>query len=188
MVVWTRSITPDHLTSFLADLVDYSYNQDPYSQSYWFSSNHVWMWELNHKEGWALKNWCFWNVVLEKTLESPLDCKEIQPVHPEENQPCIFTGRTGAETEALILCPPDAKSQLTREDLGAGNDWRQEENGTTEDDMVGWHHWLSMDMSLKVQETAKDRYAWHAAAYEVTKSQIWLRDWTAAAAIGTMGV
>ena len=158
MVVWTRSITPDHLTSFLADLVDYSYNQDPYSQSYWFSSNHVWMWELDHKEGWALKNWCFWNVVLEKTLESPLDCKEILPVNPEENQPCIFTGRTGAETEALILCPPDAKSQLTREDLGAGNDWRPEENGTTENDMVGWHHWLSMDMSLsKVQETAKDR-------------------------------
>ena len=148
MVIWTRSITPNNLTSFLADLVEYSYIQGPYSQSYGFSINHVWMWELDHKEDWALKNWCFWNVVLEKTLESPLDCKEIKPVNPKENQPRTFTRRTGAETETQILYPSDTKSQLTREDPGAGKDWRQEEKGTTEDEMVGWHHWLSMDMSL----------------------------------------
>ena len=100
------------------------------------------MWELDHKEGWAPKNWCFWTVVLEKTLESPLDCKEIQPVNPKGNQSWIFIGRTDAEAEAPILWPPDVKNWLTGKDPGAGKDWRQEDKGTTDDEMVGWHHWL----------------------------------------------
>ena len=112
------------------------------SQSYGFSSNHVWMWVLDHKESWALKNWCFWSVVLEKTLEGPLDCKEIQPVHPKGNQPWIFIGRTDADTETPILCPPDVKNWLIWKDPDAGKDWGQEEKGMTEDEMVGWHHWL----------------------------------------------
>ena len=108
-----------------------------------FSSGHVWMWELDYKESWALKNWCSWTVVLEKTLESPLDCKEIQPVHPRGDQSWIFIGRTDAETETPILWPPDAKNWLVGKDPDAGKDWRQEEKGTAEDEMVGWHHWLN---------------------------------------------
>ena len=113
-----------------------------YSQSYGFSSSHVWMWELGHKESWALKNWCFWTVVLEKTLESTLDCKEIKSVSPKGNQSWIFIGRTDAEAQASILWPPDANSWLIGKDPDAGKDWKQEEKGTTEDEMVGWHHWL----------------------------------------------
>ena len=120
----------------------YFADKDPYSQSYGFTSGHVWMWELDHKEGWVPKNWCFWIAVLEKTLESPLDCKEIKPVNPKGNQSWIFTGKTDAEAEALILWPPDAKSWLIGKDPDAGKDWRQEEKGTTEDEMVGWHHQL----------------------------------------------
>ena len=97
-------------------------------------------WKLDHKEGWMSKNWCFQTVVLEKTLESSLDSKEIKPVNPKGNQPWIFIVRTDAKTEAPILWPPDAKSQLTGKDLNPGKDWRQEEKGTTEDKMVGWHH------------------------------------------------
>ena len=107
------------------------------------SSGHVWMWELDYKESWALKNWYFWTVVLEKTLESPLDYKEIQPVHPKGDQSWIFIGRTDAEAETPILWPPDAKSWLIWKDPDARKDWRQEEKGMTEDEMVGWHHWLS---------------------------------------------
>ena len=114
-----------------------------YSQSYGFSSSHLGMWELDHKEGWALKNWCFWTVVLEKTPESPLDCKEIKPVHPKGNQPWIFIGRTDATAEAPILWPPDVKSQLNGKDPDAGKDWSQEDKGATEDEMVGWHHQLN---------------------------------------------
>jgi len=98
------------------------------------------MWELDYNESWALKNGCFWTVVLEKTLESPLDCKEIQPVHPKWNQSCIFIGRTDADAEAPILWPPDGKNWLIWKDPDAGEDWRQEEKGMTEDEMVGWHH------------------------------------------------
>ena len=105
-----------------------------------FSSNHVWIWELDHKESWVPKNWCFWTMVLENTLESPLDCKEIQPVNPKGNQSWIFIGRTDAQTKAPILWPPDAKSWLFWKDPDAGKDWGQEEKGTTEDEMVGWHH------------------------------------------------
>ena len=110
---------------------------------YGFSSSHVWMWVLDHKESWVLKNWYFWTVVLEKPFESPLDCKEIQPVHPKGNQSWIFSGRTEAEAEAPILWPPDVKNWLIWKDPDAGNDWRQEVKATTEDDMVGWHHWLN---------------------------------------------
>ena len=117
-------------------------NKGLYSQSYGFSSSHVWMWELDHKEGWALKNWCFWTVVLEKTLKSPLYCKEIQPVNPEGNQPYIFIGRSVAEAEVPIRWPPDIKSRFFGKDPDAGKDWGQEEKGTTEDEMVWWHQWL----------------------------------------------
>ena len=101
------------------------------------------MWELNNKEGWALKNWYFQTVVLEKTLESSLDCEEIKPVNPKGNQSCMFIGRTDAEAEALILWPPYVKSQLIGKDPDAVKDWGQEEKGTTEDEMVGWHHQLN---------------------------------------------
>ena len=100
------------------------------------------MWELDYKEGWVLKNWCFWTAVLEKTLESPSDCKEIQPVHPKGDQSWVFFGGTDVEAEALILWPPDAKSWLIWKDPDAGKDWGQEEKGMTEGEMVGWHHWL----------------------------------------------
>ena len=101
------------------------------------------MWELDYKESWALKNWCFWSVVLEKTFESPLYCKEIQPVHPKGNQSCIFIGRTDAEAETPILWPPDAKSQLIRKDLLLGEIEMQKEKRVTEDEMVEWHQRLN---------------------------------------------
>ena len=113
------------------------------SQSFGFSSSYIWMWELDFKENLVQKNWCFWTVVLEKTLESPFNSKEIQPVHPNGNQSWIFIGRTDVEAESLILWPPDAKSWLIGRDPDAGKDWRQEEKWMTEDEMVGWHHWLS---------------------------------------------
>ena len=105
------------------------------------TSSHVWMWDLDHKASWGPRNWCFWTVVLEKTLESPLDCKEIQPAHPKGNQAWIFTGRRDAEAETLILWPTDAKNWLIGKDPDTEKDWRQEE-GMTQDEMVGWHHWL----------------------------------------------
>ena len=117
----------------------YFANKGPSSQGCGFSSSHVWMWELDYKESWALKNWCFWTVVLEKTLESPLDCKEIQPVHPKGNQSWIFIGRTDVEAETPILWPPNVKNWLIRKDPESGKGWRQEKKGTTEDETVGWH-------------------------------------------------
>ena len=119
----------------------YFANKGPSSQGYGFSSGHMWMWELDCEESWALKNWWFWNVVLEKTLENPLDCKEIQPVHSKGDQSWVFIGRTDAEAEIPILWPPHAKSWLIGKDLDAGRDWGQEK-GMTEDEMAGWHHWL----------------------------------------------
>ena len=113
-----------------------------YSQSYVFSNSHVRMLELDHKEGWVLKNWCFWTVVLEKTLESPLDCKEIKPDNPKGNQSWMFIGRTDAEAETSIFWSPDVKSWLTGKDPDAGEDWGQEEKRATEDETVGWHHQL----------------------------------------------
>ena len=113
------------------------------SQSYGFSNSHVWMWELDYKESWAPKNWCFWTVMLEKTLEGPLDCKEIQPVRPKRDKSWVFIERTDAEAETPIFWPPDAKSWLIWKDSDAGKDQRQKKKGTTEDEMVGWHHWLN---------------------------------------------
>ena len=117
-------------------------DKGPYSQCYDFSNNHVWIWELDHKEGWMLKNWCFWAVVLEKTLESDLDSKEVKLLNPKGNQSWIFIRRTDAEAETPILWPPDVKNLTHRKDPDDGKEWRQEEKGMTEDDMVGWHHWL----------------------------------------------
>ena len=144
------------------------------SQGYGFSSSPVWMWELDHKESWAPKNRCFWTVVLEKTLESPLDCKEIKSVNPKGNQPWILIERTDAE--APIVWPPDAKSWLVRKDPDAGEDWGKEEKGV---EMIWWHYRLSAHESLsKLQEIVKDRKAWCAAVHGFTKSQIWLSNWT----------
>ena len=151
-------------------------NKCPSSQSYGFSSSHAWMWELDYKESWEPKNWCFWTVVLEKTLERLLDCKEIQPVHPKGNQSGIFIGRTDAETP--ILWPPDGKNWLIRKDPDAWKDWRQEEKAWQR---VSWLDGItdSMDISLsKFWEIAKDREAWHTAAHEITKSWTWLSNWT----------
>jgi len=111
-------------------------------QSYGFSSGHVCMWELDYKESWAQKNWCFWTVVSEKSLESPLDCKEIQPVYPKGYQSWVFIGRTDVGAKTPIFWPPDAKSWLAGKDPDVGEDWRQEEKGMTEDEMVRWHHRL----------------------------------------------
>ena len=123
------------------------------------------MWELDHKELWVLKNWCFQTVVLEKILESPLDSKEIKPVNPKGNQPWIYIGKPHADAEAPILWPPNAKSQLLLKDTDAGKDWGQEEKEATEDEMVGWNHW-SMNMSLSILwETGKDREAWCAVGH-----------------------
>ena len=121
----------------------YCANKGPSSQGYGFSSSHVWMWDLDCEESWALKNWCFWTVVLEKTLESPLDCKEIQPVHSEEDESWVLFGRNDAEAETPVLWSPHAKSWLIGKDSDAGRDWRQEGKGTTEDEMAGWHHRLN---------------------------------------------
>ena len=115
------------------------YNKGPSSQGYDFSSSHVWMWELYHKQSGAPKNWCFWTVVLEKTVESTLDCK-IQLVHPKGDQSWVFIGRTDVEAETPIPWPHDVKSRLIWKDPDAEKDWRQEEKGTTEDEMVEWHH------------------------------------------------
>ena len=141
LATWKKSY--DQPTQHIKKQRHYFVNKCPSSQSYGFSSSHVWMWELDYKEGWMLKNWCFWTVVLEKTLESPLDCKEIQPVHPKGNPPWIFIGRTDVEAEAEtpIVRPFDVKSWLIWKDPDAGKDWRWEK-GTTEDEMIGWHHLL----------------------------------------------
>ena len=136
------------------------------------------MWELEYKESWVLKNGCFWTLVLEKSLESPLDCKEIKLVNCKGNQFRIFIGRTHAEAETWTLWLPDGKNWLTGKDPDAGQDWRWEEKGTTENEMVGWHHWF-MDMSLNMlQELVMDRGAWRALVHGVTKIRTWLSDWT----------
>ena len=120
----------------------YFADKGPSSQTYDFSSGHVWMWELDYKESWAPKNWCFWTLLLEKTPESPLDCKEIKPVNSKGNQSWILIERTDAEAETPVLWPPDAKNWLIEKDSDGQKDWRQEEKGMTEDEMGGWHHRL----------------------------------------------
>ena len=140
-----------------------------------FSSSHVWMWELDYKESWVLKILCFWTVVLEKTLENPLDYKEIQPVHPKGNHPWVFIGRTDAEAETPILCPL-VKNCLIWKDPDSGKDWRKEEKGTTEDEMVGWHHRLD-GCEFELRELVMDREAW-PSVHGVTKSWTWMSNWT----------
>ena len=121
----------------------YFANKGLSGQGYGFSSSQVWMWEFDYKESWVPKNWCFWTVVLEKTRESPLDCKEIQLVHPKGNQSCVFIGKTDVEAETALLWPPDAKNWLIGKGPDAGNDWGWKEKEITEDEMVGWHHQLN---------------------------------------------
>ena len=148
------------------------------SQGYGFSSGHVCIWELDCEESWAPKNWCIWTVVLEKTVESPLDCKEIQSVHPKGDQSWIFIGRTDAETETPVLLPSHAKSWLIGKDPDAGRGWGQEEKG--------WQRmrWLdgitdSMDMSMsELRELVTDRETWRAVIHGVVKSRTRLSDWT----------
>ena len=177
---------PDHLTCLLRNLyagqeatvrtghgrTDWFQTKVRLAQGYGFSSGHVWMWELDCEERWAPKNWCLWTVVLEKTLESPLDCKEIQPVHVEGDQPWDFFGRNDAKAEA------HAKSWLIGKDFDAGRDWGQEEKGTTEDEMAGWHHWLNGPSLSELRELVMDREAWRAAIHGVAKSRTQLSDWT----------
>ena len=129
------------------------------------------MWELDYKESWGLKNWCFLTVVLEKTLESPLDCKEIQPVHPKGNESWIFIWRTDAEAEAPILWSPEVKSWLIWKYPDVGKEWGQEEKGMTEDEMVGWHHWLNEYESEQTPGDGEGQGAWRAAVHAVAKSR-----------------
>ena len=146
-------------------------------EAVWFSSSHVKMWEMDHKEGWTLKNLCFQIMVPEKTLESPLDCKEIKPVNLKENQPWILIGRTDAK--APMLWPPDAKSQLIGKDLDAGKDWGQKEKAVTEDEMVGWHHWLNgHELEQTPGDSRGQRSAWRGTVHGVAKSLTWLSNWT----------
>ena len=153
-------------------------SKGPYSQSYGIFSSHRQMWELNHTEDWELKNWCFKIVVLEKILESSLDCKEIKPVHHKGSQPWIFNGRTDAEVEATILCSPDVKSQLIRQDPDAGKDWRQKKKRVAEDEMVGLHHWLNGHEFEQLWETVRGKEDRCAAVHGVSKSQTQHSNWT----------
>ena len=156
----------------------YFANKGPSSQSFGFSSSHVWMSELDYKESWVMKNWCFGTVVVEKTLERTLDYREIQPVHPKGNQSWTFIGRTDTEAGTPILWPPDAKDWLVWKDPDAGKDWSWKKKGMTEDEMVACHHWLNGHEIHKLQKLMMDRESWDAAVHGVAKSQTRLSDWT----------
>ena len=173
---WKESY--DQPRQHIKKLRHYFANGGPSSQGYGFSSSHVWMWELDYKESWELKNWCFWTVVLEKTLESPLDCKEIHPVHPKGDQSLVFIGRTDVEAEAPVVWPPDVKSSfektlmLGKIEGGRKRGWQRMRllDGITD----------SIDLGLGVlQELMMDREAWHPVFHGVAKSQTWQRlNWT----------
>ena len=157
----------------------YFANKGPSSQSYGFSSSHVRMWELDYKESWAPKNWYFWTVVLEKILESHLDSEEIQPVHPEGNQSWIFIWRTDIEAETPLLWPPNTKNWLIGKDPDAGKDWRWEEQGMTEDEMIGWHHRLNgheIEKALGVGDGQGSLAC--TTVHGVSKSRTQLSNWT----------
>ena len=136
----------------------------------------VWMWEMDHKEGWAPKNWCFWIVVLEKTLESPLDCMEIKPVNPKGDQPWIFNGKTDAKAEAPIFWPLDTKNRLTGKDPDAGEDWGQEEKEMTEDEVVGWHRRLNGHESQQAPGNGEGQGSLTCYSPGGAKSQTWLSE------------
>ena len=146
--------------------------------SYGFTSSPVWTWELDGKEAWAGKNWCFHTVVLEKTLEVLLDSMKIKPLSPKGNKLWIFVWRTNAEAEAPVLWSPDVKSWLPGKDPDAGKDWRWDKKGLTEDEMIGWYCWLNGHEFEQTLEIVKDRKAWRAAVHGVTKSRTWLSAWT----------
>ena len=158
----------------------YFANKGSSSQGFGFSSGYVWMWELDYKESWVPKNWCFWTVVLEKTLESPLDYREIQPVHPKGHQSWVFIGRTDVEAETPILWPPDAKRWLICKDPDAGKDWGQEEKGTIEDEVVRWHHWLNGNEfvgTLGVRDGQGGLACWGLQGHKESDTTEWL-NWT----------
>ena len=176
LALWKKSY--DQPRQHIKKQRQYFADKGPLSQSYGFSSSHVWMWELDYKESWAWNSWCFWTVVLEKTLESPLDCKEIRPVHSKGDRSWVFFGSTDAKAETPILWPPHVKSWLIGKDSDAGRDWGQEEKGTTEDEMAGWHHRLDGHEFEWTPGVGDGQGGLACCDSWCHKSRIWLSNWT----------